>query len=608
MKALAEAQAIANASRALLAQGDPEGAERVLKPVFNQLRSDATVLHLMGVIKRAQNQLQEAERYLRSAVAYSLSEAGYYNDLGVVLQARGAYDEAMRVYRAAQALTPHADAVRVNIVHCLMECGQLAEAEREARAYVAKAPSAETWTLLGQVQRNQERHEDAVASAAEALKYQPRMRALHLNYANALDRAGRGREALEVYESLAKQALDSAELALSLARAQFTENKKKEAEAVLEQGVEKWPTSIQLHTALARVRALRGEDEKATAFAEAEIEKRPQDIALRLATADALHRGKQHQRALQILADTLKVAPDSAAVLTAFGIILDELDRPLDGLKALRHAAERSDDARNAQRNMLSTLVRAGQPQTALEIVRALRAADPDEQYLIAIEALALRRLGDDAYKRFNDFERYVRCYDVEAPSGYFTVHNFNATLADALRQQHRLMAHPFDQMLHNGSQTGRNLIALKEPVISTFMKAADASVREYISRLPADANDPVGRRKQERYRYENLSSMRFLHEGYLPNQTHDRGWITGLYVAAYSPAEQKRFPRAGHIMLGAPNRPVIQCGPEQWIEPKEGLLVLFPSYIWHGIAPIEGVELLTLTFDVMPVKDEAEG
>ena len=605
MKSLAEAQAIANASRALLAQGDPVGAEKVLKPVFNALRSDPTVLHLMGLIKRTQGQMQEAERYLRSAVAYSLNEAGYYNDLGVVLQARGAYSEAMRVYRAAQALTPHADAVRVNIVHCLMECGELAEAEQEARAYVAKAPSAETWTLLGQVQRSQERHEDAVASAAEALKYQPRMRALHLNYANALDRAGRGREALEVYEKLAKQELDSAELALSLARAQFTESKKKEAEEVLEQGVGKWPTSLQLHTALARVRALRGEGEKATAFAEAEIERRPDDIPLRLAAADALHRGKHHQRALQILADALKVAPNSAPVLTAFGIILDELDRPLDGLKALRHAADGMDDARNAQRNLLSTLVRAGQPQEALDIARALRAEDPDEQYLIAIEALALRRLGDDAYKRFNDFERYVRCYNVEAPSGYFTVHNFNATLADVLRRQHRVAAHPFDQVLHNGSQTGRNLLALKEPVLSVFMKAVDASMREYISRLPADENDPVGRRKQERYRYENLSSVRLLNEGHLPNQVHDRGWITGVYVAAYSPSEQKRFPRAGQIMLGAPNRPVIQCGPEQWIEPKEGLLVLFPSYIWHGVAPIEGAELLTLTFDVMPVQAE---
>jgi Flp pilus assembly protein TadD len=602
MKASAEAQAIANASRALLAQGDPVGAERVLQPVFNQLRSDASVLHLMGLIKRMQNQLQEAERYLRSAVAFSLNEAGYYNDLGVVLQARGAYDEAMRVYRAAQALTPQAAAVRVNIVHCLMEMGQLAEAEQEARAFVNAAPSAESWTLLGQVQRTQERHEDAVASAVEALKHQPRLRALHLNHANALERAGRTSEALEVYERLAKQELDSAELALSLARARFSEGKKKEAEAVLEEGVGKWPTSIPLHTTLARVRWLRGEGERATTFAEAEIERRPNDIGLRLAVADALHRGKHHQRALQILADALAIAPHDPSVLTAFGVILDEMDRPLDGLKALRHAAQVAPDQRTAQRNLLSTLIRAGQAQEALRIVRALRADDPDEQYLIAIEALALRALGDQSYRTFNDYERLVRCYDFDAPTGYFTLHNFNTTLAEALRRQHRL-AHPLDQTLHNGSQTGRNLIALKLPVLTGFMKAADPLIRDYISRLTEE--DPVGRRWTERYRYANLCSIRLLHEGYLPNQVHDRGWITGLYVVGAAPSEQRRYPRAGHIMLGAPNRPVAGCGPEQWIEPKEGLLALFPSYIWHGIATLEGAELLTLTFDIMPVKED---
>jgi Flp pilus assembly protein TadD len=603
MRATAEAMAIANASRALLAQGDAVGAERVLTPVLSQLRSDASVLHLMGLIKRTQNQLAEAERYLRSAVAYSLNEAGYYNDLGVVLQARGAFAEAMRVYRAARALTPQAASVRVNIVRCLMDAGSLAEAEQEARAFVQAAPSAESWTLLGQVQRQQERHDDAVTSAEEALKHQPRLRPLLLNYASALDRAGRGREAVEIYERLAKQELDSPELALSFARALFLQNKKKDAEAVLERGVAQWPASIPLHTTLARVRWLRGEGERATALAEAEIERRPTDLALRLAVADALHRGVHHQRALRVLADALQAAPENPAVLTAFGIILDELDRPLDGLKALRHAAECASDARAAKRNLLSTLIRAGQPQEALAIARSLRTDDPDEQYLIATEALALRALGDAGYNSFSDYDRHVRCADLEAPSGYFTLHNFNATLADVLRRQHRLAAHPLDQTLHQGSQTGRNLIALKEPVLGAFIKAADASVRDYISRLAAD--DPVGRRKTDRYRYENLASVRLLREGYLPNQVHDRGWITGLYVVAAAPAERPRYPHAGQIMLGAPNRPVANCGPEKWIEPREGMLVLFPSYVWHGVAAVEGVELLLLTFDVMPVKDE---
>ena len=86
-----DVSALAIASRELLNRGDPIGAERVLSPVFRQLGADASVLHLMGLIKKAQNKMEDAERHLRAAVAYSLNDGAYYNDLGVVLQARGAY-------------------------------------------------------------------------------------------------------------------------------------------------------------------------------------------------------------------------------------------------------------------------------------------------------------------------------------------------------------------------------------------------------------------------------------------------------------------------------------------------------------------------------------
>lgn len=602
MKAPGEAIAIANASRALLAQGDAEGAERVLSPVFSQLRSDASVLHLMGVIKRTLNQLEEAERYLRSAVAYSLNDGQYYNDLGVVLQARGFYDDAMRVYRAARALMPQAAAVRVNIVHCLMAAGDLTEAEKEARAFVAGAPCAEAWTLLGQVQRALERHEDALTSAANALKYEPHLRALAFNHASALERAGRGKEALTAYEKLARQGLDTPDLALHYGRALYVDGRKQDAEAILEQGVKRWSASTSLHTALARLRSLRGDGEKAVALAEAEIANRPADMTLRLAIADVLHRGGHDQRALQVLADALQVAPNNASVLTAFGIVLDELDRPIDGLKALRHAADLLPNDPAAQRNLLSTMIRAGQPDAALKIIRGLRADDPDEQYLIACEALALRVLEDPAYKRLYDYDRYVRAYEIAPPRGYLTIQNFNATLADVLRKQHRQSAHPFDQHLHNGTQTPRTLLALQAPPLTSFVSAVEGAVRDYISRLPAENNDPVGRRRRERFRYANLASMRLTQDGYQPNHVHDRGWISSAYYVALTPNETRRDPHAGWLKLGEPNRPVAKCGPEKWIEPQEGTLVLFPSYMWHGTVPFEGGERLSTAFDVTPV------
>lgn len=128
-----------------------------------------------------------------------------------------------------------------------------------------------------------------------------------------------------------------------------------------------------------------------------------------------------------------------------------------------------------------------------------------------------------------------------------------------------------------------------------------DVAVRDYISRLRAEDADLVGRRKRDRYRFAGLWSTRLSHEGYQPNQVHDRGWISGIYCVAYAPTERPRDPHAGWLKFGEPNRPVGRCLAERVIEPKVGTLVLFPSYVWHGIIPFEGSEHLTAAFDIVP-------
>lgn len=600
MRPFSEATAYANASRELLNSGDAVGAERVLQPVLKQLGNDASALHLMGLIKRAQNNYAEAERYFRSAIAYSFSEGGYYNDLGVVLQARGEYGEATRVYRAALALTPDAQATRVNLVRCLMDAGELAQAEAEARIYISVTPGPEAWTLLGQVQRAQEKNADALTSAETALKYAPKLRGLVLNYATALDRVGRASAALEQYGKLAIVSIDSVDLALNYSRALFAADKKLDAEKVLEEGVKRFPAAVQLHTTLARVRALRGEGENATALLEAEIARRPEDMALRLGCADALHRAHHYQKALRIVDEALRLAPDAPQLLGALGILLDELDRPRDALQALRRVAALAPEAKFAKRNLLSTLIRAGQADEALAIVRDLRLTDPDEQYLIACEALALRVMGDPQYHVLYDYDRLVRTYEIPAPRGFFTQENFNASLADVLRHQHKVNAHPLDQHIHHGSQTGRNLLALDEPNIAAFRASVESAVRDYISKL-GDGADPLTARKRERYRFQTMWSAKLGNEGYQPNHVHDRGWISSAYYVSVFPSAQRRDPHAGWLKLGEPNRPVATCLPERFIEPRPGVLVLFPSYMWHGTVPFEGSERLSAAFDVAP-------
>ncbi|HVV33131.1 MAG TPA: tetratricopeptide repeat protein [Vitreimonas sp.] len=593
-----DVSALALASRELLNRGDPVGAERVLSPVFSQLKLDPSVLHLMGLIKKEQNQLDAAEKHFRAAIAYSLSDGQYYNDLGVVLQARGAFEEAIKVFRAALALIPNASPVHVNLVQCMVARGDLSQAETEARAFISRFPGPEGWTLLSQVQRAMDRPQDALVSAAAALKIAPSMRGLKFNHAMALERVGRSKEALEAYERLAAQELDSPDLALALARALYQENRRADAEKTLEQGVAQFPGVIPLHNHLARIRALRGEGPNATAFMEAEITRRPQDIGLRMACADALHRANQPAKALRVLEEALARAPDAPALLTAYGIVLEELNRVDEGLLALRRALALTRDKRLGQRNLLSTLLRVGEPAEALRIVRGLRETDPDEQYLIACEATALRLLGDPGYRRLYDYERFVRSYDIPAPRGFFTVENFNASLADVLRLQHR-HAHLLDQTLEHGTQTNRNLMALDEPNLRAFNNAVDVAVRDYVARLRDD--DPVGRRRGDRYRYGSQWSVRLTDGGSQPNHVHDRGWISSTYFAALTPKQSPRDPHAGWLKLGEPNRAPPGCTPEAFVEPKVGTLILFPSFMWHGVIPFEGDERLSLSFDVLP-------
>lgn len=598
MKGAMEADAFVNAARELLNQGDGVGAERILAPVIHQFKADAPVQHLMGQIKKAQGQLAEAERYFRAAIAHDLRSGHYYNELGLVLQARGAYEEAIKVFRAASALVPGMLMTRVSIVRCLMSMSNLADAEREAREYIAIAPGPESWTLLGTVQRAQERHQDALATAETALKYAPHLRGLRYNHATALDKVGRGAEALAVFEKLAKQELDTPDLALHYARALYAEGRKKDAESVAEQGVALWPQVTALQSALSRIRWLRGEGENSVAANEAAIQARPNDLALRLACADALHRGGHNAKALAVLDEALRLAPDTPALLTAMGVVLDELDRPLDGLKVLRRVAEIA-PARAAQRNLLSTLLRAGQPEEVLRLVNELRAEQPHEQYLIACATTAMRMLDHPEYRIWCDYDRFVRTYEIPPPHGFFTTEAFNAGLAALLRTQHKVNAHPLDQYIPNGSQTGRSLISLDEPVIKHFLAAMDQAVRDYAGRLRDD--DPMGARRTKTSRYTGLWSVRLADGGYQPNHVHDRGWISSAYFVSVMAGERPKDPRAGQLKLGEPNRAPAGCGPEKFVEAEPGMLVLFPSYMWHGTVPFEGVERLSLAFDVAP-------
>jgi Flp pilus assembly protein TadD len=597
-----DTRALADAARGLLLSGDAGGAERVLAPVFRDLKSDSAVLHLMGMIKKAQGDLAEAERFLRAAIASDLKEGGYYSDLGVVLQARGAFEEAERVFRAAIVLMEDPGNTRINLVRCLVAAGQIAEAEAEARGFIAANPSAESWTVLGQVQSAQQHYEAAAVSARKAFELAPNKRPVRHNLAIALDRAGDAKGALEQLQSLAEDGIENPELAVNLARALHLEGEPEAAEAVLIDAVRAWPTSTPAHSALAKLRWLNGESEEATSYLEAALKENPKDMGLLLACADILNRAEFHDKARMLLAEGLKTAPDHPALLSSMGVVLDECGRVGEALDFLKRAARLTPGVIHTHRNLIPTLLRGEEVEEALRITRAIRKVTPEDQELIAYEATALRMLGDPAYHVLYDFDRLVKAYNIHAPRGYFSVENFNASLAESLGALHKASAHPLDQTLRYGSQTGRSLLSSSDVNIKALLEALAAPIDAYISDLLAHPQDPVGRRKTEAWRMHSCWSVRLDPGGFHVNHVHQAGWISSAYYVALPELKNEPDERAGWLKFGEPRYETKGCPPEKFAQPRVGTLVLFPSFLWHGTVPFQsGGARLTCAFDVVP-------
>ncbi len=603
MSDAASTDALTKVAASLVARHDYAGAEQMLSPMLSG-RINPAVQHLMGRIRAAAKNYEEAERYYRSAISHALARGDYYNDLGVVLQARGAYAEAARNFRAALALMPDTGPIYVNLVRCQLALQDVGEAEAMARDYVRAQPNAESWTLLLGVQRTQGRFEDAVESAGEALAYAPNARGLLHNRAIVLEQAGRVDEANAAYEDLAREGVDSIELAVNFARAIYRAGRGPEAESVIERAFEEadWRTNLRAHTMLMRMRLLRGARDECLAVMEETVKARAEDLTVRLMCAELANSVGLKDKAAALLKEGMDLAPGSPAFSLALGAVYDELGRTEEAVTLLRYALANAPASQTASRQLMNALLRAGKAPDALALARAALTAAPDDQHARAYEAVCLRVTSDPRYTFLCDYERLVRVYELPVPRGFFSPDLFNAALGESLRALHDTSAHPLDQTIDNASQTGRNLVHVREPNLEAFFDALSPCIEDYADGLDPASGHPLDARKTEGYVIREARSLRMRASARLAPHVHTGAWISGVYFVDAPQLLETSPERAGWIEFGAPPLPVNGAEADYFMRPRAGLLVLFPAFLWHAVrAFTQPGERLTVAFDVTP-------
>src|SRR5262249_48191570 len=119
-----------------------------------------------------------------------------------------------------------------------------------------------------------------------------------------------------------------------------------------------------------------------------------------------------------------------------------------------------------------------------------------------------------------------------------------------------------------------------------------------YLDRL-GPGNDPLRARNRGDYELAGLWSIRMPAGGRHIDHVHPQGWVSS---ACYVEMPTDLGGQEGAIQFGAARFGARVLGAERVIQPEPGMLLLFPSYMWHGTLPFAGEgQRLTFAFDLIP-------
>jgi hypothetical protein len=266
--------------------------------------------------------------------------------------------------------------------------------------------------------------------------------------------------------------------------------------------------------------------------------------------------------------------------------------------------------SKDVARQMVKIDIILARYSQAQELLTIMFSESPDCQLTWALQSLVWRLCDDARYLWLCDYQKFVQAYQLEVPPSYASLDDFLQAIRAELNPMHRNEHEPLQQSLRNGTQTAARLLNAPSAVLQQLKECLSVIVRRYIESLPDDINHPLLGRKSSQFEFSGSWSVKLRANGFHINHVHPEGWISSsCYITipqSMSLSDDRDRPCQGHIKFG--ESPLQLAGRERIeliLEPKPGMVVLFPSYFWHGTYPFNGGQSdfrLTAPFDVVPI------
>lgn len=590
-------QATASFSRGELAQ-----AESMCRGVLAAAPNNAAALHLLGLVRARGGDRQGGEELLRRSVELDPADTRLRLNFATFLRRAGRLEEAERVYRRVLQLAPGERGARHGLVLTLESLGRSREAEIQCRTLVdADRASPDGWAALGSLLANQNRLLEAEGAYRQALALNPANAPLHRRLGALLAQLERSEEALALLARAQALGVRGFELELARGRALGQLGRLEEAERAFAAAVALRPRHSDAQLYLARVRQALGDPDFSRSLAAAVLEARG-DLNLQEALAVLLLNAGRGDVAEGLLREELKRAGPVPRLRYVLSRVMREGERLAEAETEALEAAAALPDEPGVVENLVSILLSRGRPSEALAFIRAQRTRMPAAQGWIAYEAIAARLLGQPLYGELYDYQRLVRCYELQPPFGFASMAELNAALLPVLTARYRANTYPLGESLRNGRVTTRNLMMDPDPVIRALLRAFEEPLRAYLGALGRDPGHPLSARNQGAVQIASAWSVQLARGGFHVNHFHNSGWLSSAYYVGVPEEAGDTELKSGWLRLGEPRFPTPGAGVGCVVQPHAGQLVLFPSYMWHGTSPILGAQPRTaVSFDAVP-------
>ena len=298
------------------------------------------------------------------------------------------------------------------------------------------------------------------------------------------------------------------------------------------------------------------------------------------------------------------LAPGDPAVLGDLGMALRDAGRLTESASAFDRALFIDPDYAESTSNFADVLLRLGQSSDALAVCDAYLERHPYHASVLAAKSVVLNEMGETAaVSELVDFDRFVAPIQHDGAPGFRDLAAFNAALADHILNHPTLVIAPTSNATRLGKHSGELTAKPKGP-IATFETLVRRAFEGYTNRVcgAAGIRHPFAANPPKRWGL-NVWSIVLEGEGYQLPHIHRAAWMSGVYYARV-PDIVHDGSRAGWIEFGRP-------GPEyHWsaepntraYQPAPGLMVLFPSYMFHETIPFKSGETrISIAFDIVP-------